>query len=184
MDRDSPQYMLTLGLLEHDSCRWHWILGVVNIWQPCSKRRQALPLTSGRSRTPRSIPPDCVHVPSKARHGIFFLVSEKNTDQSNIRLGLFLTTHISDSYIESDFLDFEQRRVSAVEERSDDQRARGERVGSAARRFRLRAGARVPRGSSLPTDQAWYIISPTLGIVRICQVSLSKNQNFEICNTS
>ena len=68
---------------------------------------------------------------------------------------------------------------------------------------KVRAGTRVPRGSSLPTDQCgcdhapsearcgiFFLvsekntISPTLGIVRIGQVSLSKNQNFEICNTS
>ena len=137
MNRDAPQYMLILGLVEHDWPGSNWILSVVNIWQPWIYAKiNYCAMTNLVLWTPTTYISDSY---------IFWFI-------------YFLIHIFSDSYIESDFLDFEQRRVSAVEERSDDQRARGERVGSAARRFRWRAGARVPRGSSLPTDQCFLVI--------------------------
>ena len=63
---------------------------------------------------------------------------------------LWSDVRVTDSGIESDFLDFEQRRVSAVEERSDDQRARGERVGSPIGLPLTSGRARTPR--FIPSD--------------------------------
>ena len=60
---------------------------------------------------------------------------------------LWSDVRVTDSGIESDFLDFEQRRVSAVEERSDDQRARGELVGSPLGLPLTSGRARTPRYS-------------------------------------